>query len=160
MQYLDGMKDFGIILQRDGISLTPEIYVDTDFASLKDAKSIGGYICLFARLVIGKKQTHVALLTTEAKYMALTPARKHIIWLRKLFTELGFPFTNMTQIHCNSSQTLIIQQNTPEQNIYMWNIASCVTSNEALITYVKLEDSIADIMTKALPNAKPIHLWV
>lgn len=43
-----------------------------------------------------KLQVTVALLTTKAKYIALTEASKEVVWLQGLIKELGMKMVSMT----------------------------------------------------------------
>jgi len=67
-------------------------YTDADWGSGEDRKSNGGYTFAFNEAAISwniKKQSTVALSSTEAEYMALTQAVKESIWLQGLLQDLG-----------------------------------------------------------------------
>lgn len=68
-------------------------YVDSDFAGdLDKMRLVTGFVfTLFGGAVSWKAslQSVVALLTTEAEYIALTEAVKEAKWLRGLVSELG-----------------------------------------------------------------------
>ena len=68
-------------------------YVDSDFAGDLDKRRLvtGLVFTLFGGAVSWKAslQSVVALLTTEAEYIALTEAVKEAKWLRGLVSELG-----------------------------------------------------------------------
>ena len=69
-----------------------EIYADADFANRADAKSISGYACVMNGACLAwssKKQSMVALSTTEAEYITLTHAAKQLTWIRRLLNEIG-----------------------------------------------------------------------
>ena len=104
-----------------------------------------------------KKQSTVALSTTEAEYIALTHAAKQLTWIRRLLNEIGLEQRDPTAIHCDNLSAITItcdatyHAHTKHINIYYHYIREKVASNEASLTYVALKDNIADIMTKAIP---------
>jgi hypothetical protein len=67
-------------------------YANADWASdVNNCKSMSGYVFTLGGGAISwslKKQTTVALSSTEAKYIARAHAAKEAIWLRQLLTEL------------------------------------------------------------------------
>jgi len=83
------MKDQGITFTRNNDSTA---YADADFANANDGKSISGYSCLLGggcAAWSSKKQSTMALSTTEAEYIALTHALKQLIWIRQLLKDMG-----------------------------------------------------------------------
>ena len=69
-------------------------YADAAFVNNDKCHSTSGYICLYGSRrghnMGVKKQTTIALLLTEAEYMALSEAARKAKWLRNLYVELGF----------------------------------------------------------------------
>jgi hypothetical protein len=67
-------------------------YVDADWAgSAVDRKSTSSCCFTLGSAMVSwcsKKQSSVALSTTEAKYIALSVAFREAVWLRKLLTDL------------------------------------------------------------------------
>jgi hypothetical protein len=61
-------------------------FVDADWASdVNDRKSTSGFVFVLAGGAISwglKKQSAVALSSTEAEYIAATHAAKEVVWLR------------------------------------------------------------------------------
>jgi len=88
-QYLAGMPNRGLCY---GIQGQGSGYTDADWGSGDDRKSIGGHAFVLNGPAIGwnsKKQSTVALSSTEAEYMALTLAVKESIWLQGILGDLG-----------------------------------------------------------------------
>ena len=87
--YLKGTKDLGIWLggKQDGIVG----YSDADFAGdINDRSSTSGSIFFFRGGPVAwssKKQTCIALSTTEAEYVAACEATKTAVWLRCLLQD-------------------------------------------------------------------------
>ncbi len=69
-------------------------FADAAFANHDDQKSTSGYVFIAAGGVItwkSKKQTTIALSSTEVEYVVLSEAGCEACWLRNLFEELGYP---------------------------------------------------------------------
>jgi len=66
-------------------------YTDTDGSMAKDRHAISGYAFLIYRGAVSwsaKWQEIIALLMTEAKYVAITHASKEALWLCALLSQL------------------------------------------------------------------------
>ena len=95
LRYLLGTQDHGITyknIQQDSpnsfIGYTNAAYANTD-----DLKSTSGYVFIIQGGAItwwSKKQSVIAMSSTEAEYVALSEAMHKASWLRQLFSELGF----------------------------------------------------------------------
>lgn len=93
LRYLSGTRTKGITFGGEGGNLDIIGYSDADWAGDKsDRKPTSGSVFMMNNGPINwcsKKQTSVALSSTEAEYMALTLAAKEATWLRLILTELG-----------------------------------------------------------------------
>ena len=91
MSYLRGTVDYGLKYESNQKS-NLEGYVDSDWVgSAIDRKSTSRCCFSLGSDMISwfnKKQTSVALSTTEAEYIAACSARCEIVWLQKLFARL------------------------------------------------------------------------
>ena len=94
-RYLRGTSDYGLCYQgRPGLDRVLDIhgFVDADWArDLDQRRSTSGYVFnLFGGAVswMSKKQSVVALSTTEAEYMAATHASKEVVWLQRLCSNM------------------------------------------------------------------------
>ena len=91
LKYLKGSKDRGIVYGEGTLAI--EGYSDSDWAGDKESrKSTSSYIFILNGGPVSwcsKRQPTVALLSTEAEYIALTLAAKEATWLRLFLTELG-----------------------------------------------------------------------
>src|SRR6266446_1820851 len=68
-------------------------YTDATYANTDDLKSTSGYVFIIQGGAItwwSKKQSVIAMSSTEAEYVALSEAMHKASWLRQLFSELGF----------------------------------------------------------------------
>eukprot|EP00253_Pinus_taeda_P026067 PITA_26067 len=95
-RYLCGTSDYGLCYQgRLGLDRLLDIcgFVDANWAGDFDQRrSTSGYVFnLFGGVVswMSKKQSVVALSTTEVEYMAATHARKEAVWLQRFCSRWG-----------------------------------------------------------------------
>jgi hypothetical protein len=162
-RYLNGTQDLGIIY-RSGGDLKPHGYSDADWGSnINDRKSISGNVFLMADGPISwssKKQPTIALSSMEAEYMAESLATRHAIWLRTLFTELGLPYSEPTNLKVDNQAAIDYSKNSGHHSrskhidIQHHFVREKIISNEITVQYCASEDNLADIFTKALPKPK------
>ena len=110
-----------------------------------------------------KKQTSVALLSTEAKYIAAAHATKDVIWLRRLLTDLGLDLHSPTTLHVDNQSVIAIARNlefhdrTKHIEIRHHFSRQKVEEEEILLAYILTEDQTADVLTKGLVQEKHEH---
>ena len=89
----DRHAKFEILFRKNFDSeLKLEIFINADWGSGEDRKSTTSFIALINDAPVSwqsKHQPTVALLSTEAEYMAATQATKEAIWLQQLLSELA-----------------------------------------------------------------------
>jgi len=93
---LCGTSDYGLCYQgRPGLDRVLDIhgFVDADWVGdLDQRRSTSGYVFnIFGHVVswMSKKQSVVALSTTEVEYMAASDASKEAVWLQRLCSSMG-----------------------------------------------------------------------
>ena len=98
----------------------------------------------------------VALSTMEAEYQSASVCWREVVWLRKLWPQLGFPVEGLTQVYGDNKACLALcspLQTTPTCKhihiIYCW-VPEKVEVNEIKIVYVASAEIVADLFTKAL----------
>ena len=116
-----------------------------------------------------KRQSTVALSTTEAEYYALSQAVKEATWLRKLFTDLGL-YTTTTKIpisidpvkiNADSTEAIKTAENPIESeqtkhfDIHYHFVRQKISDGRIQLNYIPTNENIADGLTKLL--AKPAH---
>jgi len=159
-RYLAGTKDLRL---QFGTSNTSGGYSDADWGSGQDRKSIGGFVVLLNGGAISwssKKQTSIALSTTEAEYMAMTQVSKEIIWLRVLLRQLGAlgHIRQISQLYGDNQGALGLARNpeyharTKHIDIQYHYVRDLVMSEKVYLEYCPSSEMIADIMTKSLPQ--------
>jgi transposase InsO family protein len=146
--------------QASGETLQASIYHDSDFASSQDCRrSTSGYVALLNNGAVtwaSKKRETVALSTMEAEYQSASLCGREVMWLRKLWPQLGFQLTGPTLVYGDNKACLALcasQQTTPMSKhihiIHMW-VSEKVEDKELVFKYITSSNNVADILTKAL----------
>ena len=90
-RYLNGTSNQGITYDsKKGLKL--EAWSDASWGAEEGRESVSGFIFIIAGVAISwssKKQSSVALSSTESEYMALLHALKEQIWIHRLYKEIG-----------------------------------------------------------------------
>ena len=178
VKYLKRTRNKGLIIEpNDTKSL--ECFVDADFCGnwnkltaaedASTAKSRSGYVIRFAGCPIAwgsRLQTHIALSTTEAEYIALSTAMREVIPIINIIKELRdrnfIKADSRADFHCkvfedNSgalelAKTPKLRPRTKHINvIYHWFLDH-VRSKEIKIYPILTEQQLGDIFTKPLPS--------
>lgn len=133
-------------------------YADADFGrDTVDRKSTSGYLFkLFNNTVIWKsrKQSTVALSTTESELISLCEASMEACWLIKLLKDLNIMIENVTIFEDNQSCIKTVKN--PDQkrlkhiDVKYNFIKEKVESGVIIVRYVSTKDQLADILTKPL----------
>ncbi|CAK1580915.1 unnamed protein product [Parnassius mnemosyne] len=108
LRYIKGTINYNLKYNKNCNSEPLVGYADASFAVDKDRKSITGYVFkVFNNSVIWrcKKQSTVALSTTEAELYSLNEAALEACWIRKLLNELDVS-CNTTTIYEDNKSTI------------------------------------------------------
>jgi hypothetical protein len=160
LRYLQGTRSRGIIYGDSTPSLPIfRSFTDSDWAMSESRKSVSGYIIDCGGGPISwssKQQTIVALSSCEAEYIACTHCARHIIWLRSLFHELGFPQTQPSILYCDNQGTVACTHD-PHSHSRMKHIEirqhfirTCVNNRVIDVHHIPGIDNPADLLTKPL----------
>jgi Reverse transcriptase (RNA-dependent DNA polymerase) len=170
-RYLRGSSDTRLVFQK-GIpnGSTLHGYVDADWASdVNDRKSTSGFVFLLAGAPISwssKKQTSVALSSTEAEYIAAAHATKEAIWLRRLLTDFGIDTYSPTTLYIDNQSAIAIARNpefhdrTKHIDIRHHFLREKVEDNQVALEYVPTNEQIADVLTKGLVRDKHDRFFI
>jgi hypothetical protein len=105
LRYLKGTIDCGLSYDGDH-DFTLSVYTDADWAgTVFDRKSTSGCCFSLGSAMISwqsRKQSNIALSTTEAEYIATCSASYEAIWLQKLLTDLFDLEMEATTILCDN----------------------------------------------------------
>jgi hypothetical protein len=161
LRYIKGTIDYGITF--DGNKET-EVqlngYVDADWGSNPNGrKSQSGYLFTLCGGVISwasKKQSVVALSSTEAEYVAASLACQEAVWLRVLLEDISFVQNKPTMIKEDNQGAIALSKNpkyhprTKHIDIKHHFIRDKVAKKEVVLDYCPTEEMLADLLTKPL----------
>lgn len=134
-------------------------YVDADWAGDKaDWKSTSGYVFLFGKAVIAwcsRKQTSVAMSSTEAEYIAASFASRELLWLRQLFKEMKIPIKEpITMFEDNQGCIKLISGSGSARSKHIdvcyHQMRDLLEKKIIDVLYCPSEQMLADILTKPL----------
>jgi Reverse transcriptase (RNA-dependent DNA polymerase) len=118
LRYLAGTKTLGITYRKSqDVTEANNLfhgYADAAYANADDLKSTTGYVFLAGGGAVtwkSKKQTVIALSSTEAEYVALSEAGCEATWLRNLYGELGYPQKEPTMIKGDNDGSVVLTHN-------------------------------------------------
>jgi hypothetical protein len=168
LRYLAGTKSYGITYHNSPESTTenPNIisgFADAAFANQDDCKSTSGYVFMASGGAItwrSKKQTTVALSSTEAEYIALAEAAHESCWLRNLYDELGYPQSHPIIIRGDNNGSIAMARNPQfhqrsKHIAIRWHLIRDLVS-DGILTIKECRDpeQTADVLTKPLNRFK------
>jgi len=158
--YLKETRSHGLTYGLDTGPLHLTGYSDSDWgADIDTRRSTSGYVFFLAGGPItwkSKLQPTVALSSTEAEYMALTPAAQEAISLRELFAELTGIDESVQMFGDNKSSIALSENPTSHQAskhiaIKHHFVREKVRDKDILLAYIPTASMVADALTKALP---------
>ena len=119
LRYINGTLNYSLKFQSTKTSVVNlNGFADADWAGDVDTrKSTSGYVFQIGSSTVSwssKRQTMVALSTTEAEYVALSYATQETIWLRKLLESIGLKQPIATTINEDNQSTISLVKN-PKQ---------------------------------------------
>jgi hypothetical protein len=163
LRYLSGTRTYGITYSSNPQYPALLGYADAAFANADDLKSTSGYVFLVGGGAItwrSKKQTTIALSTTEAEYVALSEAAREACWLQSLYTELGFPQASPILIRGDNDGSIALAKNPTfhkrSKHIEIrWHwVRDLVQDGVVRIESCRDRNQTADVLTKALGRPK------
>jgi Reverse transcriptase (RNA-dependent DNA polymerase) len=166
LRYLKGTRDYSLFF--DGSKdMTPVGYADSDFARAKDQKSVTGYTFLMNGATVSytsRKQSSIAVSTTEAEYVAMATAAREGIWLQRLLktTMLKYQWTDAMILNGNNAgahflatnEARNVNERTKHIDIKWHFIREKIQQGELDARQVSTVDNVADILTKPLPKPR------
>lgn len=165
MRYLKGTADVGLLYcKRDSF----EAYSDADYAGdRKTRKSTSGILCKNASAAItwqSKLQSCISLSTTESEYVSAASAVKEMIWLKRLLTacdscqkdEFCLYVDNMSAIKLIKNPEF--HQKTKHIDVKFHFVRDMYEKRVIDVKYIRSDEQIADIFTKALPKQRFLDL--
>ena len=166
LRYLAGTKDLGITYTKSCANPNENFvsgFADAAFANHDDLKSTSGYVFMAAGGAItwkSKKQTTIALSSTEAEYVALSEAAREACWLRNLYEELGYSQKFPITIKGDNDGSIAMAKNPQFHSrskhvAIRWHwVQELVEKGNVRIETCRDPQQTADVLTKALLRPK------
>ncbi|GJX83378.1 hypothetical protein Tco_0332859 [Tanacetum coccineum] len=157
-RYIRGTTHLGLWYPK-GTKIETIVYVDSDQAGdYVDQKSTSG-VCTFMRCCLtswfSKKQTALAISTTEAEYVFTEKACQQALWMKQALIDYDIRLDDVP-IMCDNKGTIDLSRN-PVQHSRTKHIEIChhflrdnVQKSNISIEKVASKDNLADILTKPL----------
>ena len=171
MQYLQGTRMFCLVFGgqvTDKAKMKLYGFCDSDWAGARMGRvSHSGAAFFFAGAVfavISKRQTIVALSSTEAEYVAMCKFAQEAAWIRQVLQEMGYnrPDAQCIEMNCDSQGALSLAENpeyhqrTKHIDIKYHYVRSEVAANRLDLYYVQSKDNAADGFTKPLSETNHV----
>jgi hypothetical protein len=160
LRYLKGTREYRISYER---KLTPITgYSDSSYADNDDRKSTGGYIFMMNGGPISwksKKQSLVALSSTEAEFIEIADTTKEALWWRKLLAEVDpISVKQPTIIREDNESSIALSKNhlhndrSKHIDVRCYFIRDCIAKGQIKVEYISTKLQLADMLTKSLSN--------
>ncbi|GJR43693.1 retrovirus-related pol polyprotein from transposon TNT 1-94 [Tanacetum coccineum] len=163
-RYIKGTTHLGLWYPK-GSGIETIVYADSDHAGdYVDRKSTSG-VCTFMGCCLtswfSKKQTALAISTTEAEYVSAGKACQQALWMKQALVDYGVRLDNIP-IMCDNKGAIDLSKNpiqhsrTKHIEIRHHFLPDNIQKGNISIEKVSSEDNIADILTKPLKR-KPFN---
>ena len=137
-------------------------YSDSDWAGcVMSRKSTSGQLFRIGGCTVSwrsKKQSVVALSSTEAEYIALCEAAQETTWLRHLLHDIGLQQVEPTTIFEDNQGSIALARNpkdhprTKHVDVKYHFIRNTIERKRMKVVYCPTADMVADTLTKGLPR--------
>lgn len=166
LRYTKGTDTVGVTYREKVIPFALHGYSDSDHGGDHEFRlSTSGWVFFYGGGPISwsaKRQTHLALSSTEAEYYGLSNAAREAAWLRLMFSSLGYggKDTHKIRLIGDNQAALALAENpefhqrTKHIEIQWHYIRDQVAKGLVDLHFVATEDMAADGLTKALNKAK------
>lgn len=133
-------------------------YADSNWAGDKDRKSTTGYLFEVYNATIlwtTRKQSTVALSSTEAEYVALASALTEVIWLRNLLQELGIDTKKPTIVYEDNQSCIHLLTKWKHRRLkhidVKYHFVRVLVNDRIIdVKYISSKEQKADMLTKGL----------
>lgn len=162
LRYLNGTCELKLRLGGDETGL--EGYADADWAgNVADRKSNSGFLFLLNGGLISwcaRKQSCVALSSTEAEYISLSECCQELEWLRKLMKDFGECIQVPVKINEDNQSCIKLLKSdggtkrSKHIDTKYHFVRDLVEKKQISVTYCCTEEMLADILAKPLQRVK------
>ncbi|GJU17391.1 hypothetical protein Tco_1145357 [Tanacetum coccineum] len=164
-RYIKGTTHLGLWYPK-GTGVETIVYADSDHAGdYVDRKSTSG-VCTFMECCLtswfSKKQTALAISTTEAEYVFAGKACQQALWMKQALVDYDITLDDIPVLCDNKgaidlSKNPVLHSRTKHIEIRHHFLCDNVQKGNISIEKVSFEDNIADILTKPLKR-EPFNL--
>lgn len=142
-------------------------YTDADYASDAHRHSKSGVVFINAGSSINwfsKRQSVIALSTTESEYISLFDGVVECVWLRQLLSDIGSKPSEATAIHIDNQSTAAIANNnktskrTKHIDVKYHYTREAIELGNVRTKFCSTVENVADIFTKPLPRDRFLTL--
>ncbi|KAK2991229.1 hypothetical protein RJ640_018312 [Escallonia rubra] len=161
LRYLKSAPGRGLMLRKNN-HLNIDGYTDADWAgSATDRRSTSGYFTFVGGNLVtwrSKKQKVVALSSAEAEFRGMARGLCELLWLRRLLDEIGYSTNPTMNLFCDNKAAIEIAHNpvqhdrTKHIEVDRHFIKEKLEDQKVQFPFVKSEDQLADILTKAVSS--------
>lgn len=164
-RYLRGTINLKLQFKKNPNKRLVSAYCDSDWGSeIDERKSRSGFVILMAGGAVSwlsKKQSIVALSSTEAEYISLSSTVRELIWIAQLLKEItGLKLCALIQCDNQSAIDLASSKayrpRTKHIDIRHHHIRDHINHGLIELSYVKTEKQVADSLTKAVTSEKTL----
>ncbi|KAD3068312.1 hypothetical protein E3N88_36192 [Mikania micrantha] len=166
LRYVTGTVGYGLWYDQVGeLKLTG--YTDSDWAGcIDDRKSVSANIFMLGNGPVSwssKKQSTVALSSSEAEYIAATSAACQGIWLRRILADLRLDVYEPTTIWCDNKSAINLSKNpimhSRSKHIELKHhfIRDLVKQGMIMLEFCSTDEQLADLLTKSLTKEKFVY---
>ena len=148
--------------------LSLQAYLDSDWAACPFSRRfVTSYLIHLGSLPISwksKKQSTVSKSSSEAEYRAMFQAAAEVTWLVQLLTELGVTQLKLVTLHCDNQSAVHIGRNPVFHERTKYIDIDCHFTREQVfegllqLSYMPIDQQLADVLTKILPSHQQDHL--
>jgi hypothetical protein len=159
LRYIKHTLYYGIFYETKS-QLQVHGYKDVNWAgNVSDRRSTNGLLFSFGSGAVSwssKKQPTVALSSTKAKYRGATIVACEVVWIQKLFSDLGQLVNVPVVIYCDNISSILLANNpiyharTKHIEVHYHFIREKVLAKEIDLIHVNTKDQVDDIFTKPL----------
>lgn len=160
-RYLKGTMHYRLCFTKNG-NENAIGYSDSSWQSdPDDYRSVTGYVFKYQGAAVSwncKRQSTIALSSTEAEYYALTEANKDAIWIRSFILELNSELYQPILINCDNKGAIDLSKNsnfgarTKHITLRHSFLKDTIDNGIVQIDFVPTQNMLADPLTKAVPK--------
>lgn len=162
LRYIKGTIDYGITYKPSTALQSLQCYSDADHGGdSSTGRSTSGMICVYSSGAIAwqsKRQTTVALSSTEAEVIAASEAAREIIWLARIIGFMQNDSIQIPRLFIDSESALRLAHDPPYEThqrtkhikLRHFFVRQCVLEKNLTVEKVVSKNQLADFLTKPL----------